>query len=59
MIKKRQKVKSYFLPIYIAKKGKRSSPFFGVTTRKLHGLTGSEWVLHGLKRRLFLVSNPR
>jgi tRNA G37 N-methylase TrmD len=47
------------LPIYIAKKGKRSSPFFGVKTRKSHRQTGSALVLHGLKRRLCLVSNPR
>jgi hypothetical protein len=30
----RQKVKIYFLPVYIAKKGKQSSPFFGGKARK-------------------------
>jgi hypothetical protein len=58
-LSKRQKVTPYFLPVYIAKKGKRSSPFFGVKARKTHGRMGSEWLLHGLKRKIFLISNPR
>jgi hypothetical protein len=31
---KRQKVKTYFLPGYIAKKGRRSLPFFGENPTK-------------------------
>jgi hypothetical protein len=45
----RQKVKSYFLPVYIAKKGKQSSPFFGGKTTKPHVRTGVTLGLHGLK----------
>jgi hypothetical protein len=33
-VRKRQKVKTYFLPGCLAKKGKQSSPFFGGKARK-------------------------
>jgi hypothetical protein len=47
------------LPIYVAKKDKQSSSFFGVKTRKTHGWANSALGLYGLKRRPGLISNPR
>jgi hypothetical protein len=48
----RQKVKTYFLPVYIAKKGRQSLPFFG-ERRGAHFLTPPKlyfsWVVLGLK----------
>jgi hypothetical protein len=56
--RKRQKVKTYFLPVENGK-AERSSPFLGVKARKSHRRMGSALVPHGLKRRLCRVSNPR
>jgi hypothetical protein len=40
VIKTRQKVKTYFLPVQLAEKGKQSLPFSGVKARKPHGRGG-------------------
>jgi hypothetical protein len=67
--RKRQKVKTRFLPGYIAKKGKQSSPFFGNATRcHPHAVRScdkcadrADFVLglHGLKPGFAWFQTPR
>jgi hypothetical protein len=51
-VRKRQKVKTYFLPVQSAKKVRQSLPFFGERQRNTKAGLTCRCFCHGLKARL-------
>jgi hypothetical protein len=51
-VRRRQKVKPYFLPVQSAKKNRRSLPFFEKKATQHQGKADASLFFHGLKARL-------